>query len=71
MNEKYCILIPVSLKLVPMGPVDNKLTLAQVVVWRQTGDKPLPESMLTQFTETFMRHKGGGGGGGGVINRES
>ena len=29
--------------------MDNKSVLVQVMAWRQTGDKPLPEPMLTQF----------------------
>ena len=24
LNEKFCILIPISLKFVPKGPIDNK-----------------------------------------------
>ena len=32
MNEKFCILILISLKLVPMGPIDNKSALVQVHV---------------------------------------
>ena len=39
-----------------MGPIDNKAALVQVMAWRRTGDKPLPESMRTQFTDAYMRH---------------
>ena len=46
----------ISLKLVPRGPIENKQALIQVMAWRQTGDKPLPELMLTQFTDEYMRH---------------
>ena len=46
----------VSLKFIPNGPIDNKSALVQVMAWRRTGDKPLPEPMLTQFTDTYMRH---------------
>ena len=28
------------------------------MAWRRIGDKPLSESMLTQFTDAYMRHKG-------------
>ena len=38
------------------GPINNIPALVQVVAWRQTGDKPLSEAMLTQFTEAYMRH---------------
>ena len=34
-------------KFVPKYPIDNKSALVQVVAWRRTGDKPLPELMLT------------------------
>ena len=55
-NEKFCILIQISLKFVPKGLIDNKSALVQAMAWRRTGDKPLPESMLTQFTDAYMRH---------------
>ena len=40
-NDK--IPIQISLKLVPGSPIDNKSAFAQVMAWRRTGDKPLPE----------------------------
>ena len=58
MNEKFIISIRISLKFVPKSPIDNKAALVQVMAWRQTGDKSLPEPMLTQFTDTYMRHQG-------------
>ena len=36
------------------GPTDNKPALIRVIDWRRTGDNPLPESILTQFTETYI-----------------
>ena len=42
----------------PKGSIDNKWALVQVMAWRQTGDKPLPEPMLTHFADTYMRHSG-------------
>ena len=50
------ILIQISLKFVPMSPIDNKPALVQVMAWRLTGDKPLLEPMLTQFTDGYMWH---------------
>ena len=47
LNENDRIVIRSSLKFVPKGPIDNKPALLQVMAWRQTGDKPLPELMLT------------------------
>ena len=54
LNENDRIAIKFSLKFVPRSPFDNKSALVQVMAWRRTGDKPLPESMLTQFTDTYM-----------------
>ena len=53
MNENVYILIRISLKFVPKGPIDNKSALVQVITCRQTGDKPFPEPMLTQFTYIY------------------
>ena len=57
LNENDRILIQISRKFVPRGPIDNKPALVQVMAWRWTGDKPLPEPMLTLFTDANMRHK--------------
>ena len=54
MNEKFCILIEISPKFVPNGPIDNNPALVWIMVWRQIGDKPLSEPMLTQFTDAYM-----------------
>ena len=43
LNENDGILIQISLKFVPMSPIDNKPALVQVMAWCRTGDKPLPE----------------------------
>ena len=56
LNENVWTSIKISLKYVPKGSVDNKPALFQVMAWRRTGDKPLPEPMLTQFIDTYMRH---------------
>ena len=48
MNENYCILIRVSLKFVPEGPIENTSALVQEMAWHKTGDKPLPEAILAQ-----------------------
>ena len=58
MTEKCFILIQISLKFVSEGPIDNKAALVQVMAWRQTGNKPLPEPMLAQFTDAYMLHWG-------------
>ena len=38
------------------GPIDTQSALFQVMPWRRTGDKPLPELMLTQFTDACIQH---------------
>ena len=43
MNEKFCILIRISLKFLPKRPIDNKSALVLVMAWRRTCDKPLAE----------------------------
>ena len=47
------------MKFVPKGPNDNKAALDQVMAWQQTGNKPLPEPVLTQFTDAYMKALGG------------
>ena len=56
LNENDRILIQISFKFVPRSSIDNKPALVQVMAWCQTGDKPLPELMETQFTNTYMPH---------------
>ena len=55
LNENDRILIQISLKFVP-SPIDKKPALVQVLAWRRIGDKPLPEPMMNQFTDAYMRH---------------
>ena len=54
--ENYRIPIRISLKFVSRSPIDNKPALVQVMAWRRTGDKPLPEPILARFTDTYIRH---------------
>ena len=57
-NENIRISIQISLESVPNDLTDNKSALVQVMAWRRTGDKPLPEAMMTQFTDAYMRYLG-------------
>ena len=57
-NESVWISITISRKFIPNGPIDYKSALVQVVAWHRTGEQPLPESMLTQFTDAYIRHQG-------------
>ena len=54
MNEKFCFFIRFPLKFAPKGPIDNKSALVQVMTWCQTGIKPLPEPIMTQFIDAYM-----------------
>ena len=40
LNENIEILIKISLKFVPEGPINNILALVQIMAWRRPGDKP-------------------------------
>ena len=54
MNEMFFILIKISLKFVPS--INTIPALDQIMAWRRSGDKPLSDPMLTQFTDAYMRH---------------
>ena len=47
-------MIRIWLKYVPKDSIDNKSALVKVMVWCQTGNKPSPEPMLSQFTDEYM-----------------
>ena len=55
-NENIRMLIKISLKFVPKGLIDNTSALVQEMAWRRASDKPLPEAMMTQFIDAYMRH---------------
>ena len=55
-NEKFCILMKISLKFVRKDPIDNNPALVQIMAWRRVGDKPLYKTMLAQFSDAYMRH---------------
>ena len=45
-HKNFCILIKISLKIVPKAPTNNIPALVQIMAWCQSGDKPLSESMM-------------------------
>ena len=49
LNETVLISIKISLKFVPMGPINNIPALVQIMAWRWPGDKPLSESMMVSL----------------------
>ena len=54
--KNVCILIKISLKFVPKGPINNNLALVLIMAWRRIGDKLLFEPMLTWFPDAYVRH---------------
>ena len=54
LNEKFWIFIKISLKVVPMDPINNKSALIQIMAWRRSGDKPQCEPMMIYFTDAYM-----------------
>ena len=58
LNENNRISIRISLKFVFISPIDNKPGLVRAMAWQvTTGDKPLPEPILTRFTDAYMQHQ--------------
>ena len=54
LNENDRIPNRISLKFAPRSPTDNKPALVQVMAWLRTGDKALPELVLSQFADAYM-----------------
>ena len=53
LNENVWILLKISLKFVPKGPINNIPALVQIMAWRRPDDKPLSEAMLV----SLLMHK--------------
>ena len=58
LNEKYRIVIKISLKFVPKSSVDNNQALVLIMAWCWIGDKPFSEPVLTRFSDAYMGHQG-------------
>ena len=57
-TQRKCMYVKVNFtELVPNGSVDNNSALVQVTAWHQIGDKPLPEPMITQCTNTIWLYQ--------------
>ena len=50
LKENVIILIKISLKFVPNGPINNIPALVQIMAWCRPGDKPLSEPMTVRLT---------------------
>ena len=46
LGENVLTSIKISLKFVPKGPIENVLTLLQMMDWCRQGDKPFSEPMI-------------------------
>ena len=46
LNKNVRILMKISLKFVPKGPINNIPALIQIMAWRRRGDKPISEPMM-------------------------
>ena len=53
-NEKFYVLIKISVKFVPTCPIYNNTAFSHIMAWRRIGDKPLSELMLTRFTDAYI-----------------
>ena len=49
LNENIRISIKISLKFVPMGPINNIPALVHIMAWRRPGDKPLSEPLMVRL----------------------
>ena len=56
LNKNCWILNKDSLNYFSKDPIDNMTSLAQIMVWRRTSDKPLSKAMLVCYTDTYMYH---------------
>ena len=56
LNDNFWILNEMSLKCVPYGLIDNMATLAQIMAYHRSCDKPLSEPMMASFSYAYMRH---------------
>ena len=55
LNENIWMLIDISWKFVPQGPINNIPALVQIMAWHWPGNKPLSEPMIVSFFYAYMR----------------
>ena len=49
LNDNIWILIKISLKFIPKGPINNIPALVQIMAWHRPDDKPLSEPMMARL----------------------
>ena len=55
LNENVWILIVISPRFVPNGPINNMPTLVLIMAWCRLGDKPSFEPIMHWFHDAYMR----------------
>ena len=45
--KNVSVSIKMSMKVVSKGQIDNIRALVQIMAWRRTGDKPVPEPVMS------------------------
>ena len=53
LKDKFCTLIQISPKFVIKCTIENVSNSSLVMAWYLTGDKPVPDPMLTQIYHTI------------------
>ena len=56
LTENAEILIKISLKFVPKGPINNIPALVQIMACRLPGDKPLSEPLMVRLSRHVRSH---------------
>ena len=51
--KNICVLVKISLKIVPKGPNNNKLALVQIMAWHLACEDPLPETMMARYDNAW------------------
>ena len=54
--ENDRISIKILLKFVPRGQINNITALVEIMAWCRSGNEPLCQPMMAQFTYAYMRH---------------
>ena len=67
LNEKVWILIKISLKFVPKGPINKIPSLVQIMAWCRPGEEPLSEPMMVSLLTHICVTRPQWAGLGGVL----
>ena len=56
LNGNVLFPIKIALNIVSKGPINNIPALVQIMAWRRSGDKPLPEPMVVSLLTHILTH---------------